>query len=317
MGSYRAEMYDISTQMVSKWARQGPDVLIDPVDDFTRLTLDSIALCAMGSRFNSFYRDKSHPFVDAMVFFMLEAGRRSFRPTFMTDYIYRASTRQFFESIKIMEETCLEAIRERRNHPLEKPDLLNAMLLGKDPKTGRGMTEDSIMKNALTFLIAGNPPEHRCMAKLTPLGHETTSGMLSFLFVMLIQNPRALQAAQDEVDSVIGRGPVTVDHLNKLPYITACLRETLRLWPTAPGSRVAPASDRDEDYPMYIGKERYKINKGDTIQVNMVKAHRDPSVYGENSEQFLPERMLDENFQKLPPNAWKVRFLKPALCTYW
>lgn len=37
------EMYDIATQLVSKWARMG-DVPINVTDDYTRLTLDSIAL---------------------------------------------------------------------------------------------------------------------------------------------------------------------------------------------------------------------------------------------------------------------------------
>lgn len=57
--------------------------------------------------------------------------------------------------------------------------------------------------------------------------------MFSFLFIMLLKKPRALEAAQNEVDKVIGTGPITIDHLKKLPYIAACMRETLQLWPTA------------------------------------------------------------------------------------
>lgn len=37
-------MQDIVSQMVLKWARFGPDRAIDVPDDFTRLTLDSIAM---------------------------------------------------------------------------------------------------------------------------------------------------------------------------------------------------------------------------------------------------------------------------------
>jgi cytochrome P450/NADPH-cytochrome P450 reductase len=37
-------MQDIISQMVLKWARFGPDRAIDVPDDFTRLTLDSIAM---------------------------------------------------------------------------------------------------------------------------------------------------------------------------------------------------------------------------------------------------------------------------------
>lgn len=39
-----AEMYDIATQLVLKWSRYGPEHDIKVTDDFTRLTLDSIAL---------------------------------------------------------------------------------------------------------------------------------------------------------------------------------------------------------------------------------------------------------------------------------
>jgi cytochrome P450/NADPH-cytochrome P450 reductase len=37
-------MQDIVSQMVLKWARFGPNEHIDASDDFTRLTLDSIAV---------------------------------------------------------------------------------------------------------------------------------------------------------------------------------------------------------------------------------------------------------------------------------
>lgn len=142
--------------------------------------------------------------------------------------------------------------------------------------------------------------------KLTFAGHETTSGLLSFLFVFLIQNLEALKTAQEEVDRVVGQGPVTPDHMSKLPYITACLRETLRLWPTAPNPRVVPIFTDDKDYPVHIGKKRWIINKGESIIMNLPCCHLDPLVYGEDAKDFKPERMLDDKFNKLPPNAWKV-----------
>jgi len=38
------EMHDIASQLVVKWARFGSKEKINVTDDFTRLTLDSIAL---------------------------------------------------------------------------------------------------------------------------------------------------------------------------------------------------------------------------------------------------------------------------------
>jgi cytochrome P450/NADPH-cytochrome P450 reductase len=55
------EMSDIASQLVSKWARNGPEYAINVSEDMTRLTLDSIALCAMDMRFNSFYKEEMHP----------------------------------------------------------------------------------------------------------------------------------------------------------------------------------------------------------------------------------------------------------------
>lgn len=133
------------------------------------------------------------------------------------------------------------------------------------------------------------------------LGHETTSGLLSFLFVQLLKNPSCYQKAQKEVDDVIGKEPVTLQHMSRLPYITACLRETLRLNPSAPAFTVRLKGDK----PTVMGG-RYEIKPGQTIKCLLPKIHRDPSVFGEDAEIFKPERMLDENFQALPKNAWKA-----------
>jgi cytochrome P450/NADPH-cytochrome P450 reductase len=80
------------------------------------------------------------------------------------------------------------------------------MLTGVDPKTGEKMTEDSVIDNMITFLIAG---------------HETTSGLLSFAFYYMLKNPKAYERAQAEVDEVIGKESITVEHLSKLPYLNA------------------------------------------------------------------------------------------------
>ena len=57
----------LGEQLVPKWERLNADEEIDVVRDMTALTLDTIGLCGFDYRFNSFYRDDNHPFVDAMV----------------------------------------------------------------------------------------------------------------------------------------------------------------------------------------------------------------------------------------------------------
>lgn len=118
-------------------------------------------------------------------------------------------------------------------------------------------------------------------------------------------NPQTLRQAQGEVYEVIGSGAIKVDHLSKLPYVTACLREALRLNPTITGTTLGPRSGTKED-PVTLGGGKYIVKPGSKISSVLTKIQRDPKVYGEDAENFRPERMLDEHFNKLPKNAWKV-----------
>jgi len=44
-----------------------------------------------------------------------------------------------------------------------------------------------------------------------------------------------------------------------------------------------------------------------TIIALLPAIHRDPDVWGEDADEFRPERMVDEKLSTLPRNAWKVR----------
>lgn len=280
------EMHDIAAQLVMKWARHGPDHVIQVTDDFTRLTLDTIALCAMDYRFNSYYYESIHPFIQAMGDFLKTSGDRARRGAIAQSLFYRQESQKYWENIELLRKTSRDVIKTRKENPTEKKDLLNAMLNGVDPKTGEKMSEESIMNNMITFLIAG---------------HETTSGLLSFTFYNLLKNPEAYDKAQQEVDDVIGKNPITVDHLSRLPYLNAVLRETLRLTPTAPSIGLQPKEDT------IIGG-KYHVTKGTPVIALLSKVHRDPVVYGEDNDEFRPERMLDENFDRLNkeyPHCWK------------
>ena len=281
------EMKDIANQLLLKWARQGLESRISATEDFTRLTLDTIALCAMDYRFNNFYTDSMHPFVDAMTRTLAGNAARGRTPKFLLSLMWKQNA-QKEEDQKLMGKTCMGIINHRRANPSEKKDLLNATLNGVDPKTGEHLRDELIMANMITFLIAG---------------HETTSGLLSFAFLGMLKNSNAYLKAQAEVDEVLGRGPIEVHHLKKLKYINAVLRETLRLWPTAPGLQKRIAPPKQNEFMTLGGK--YKVENDDNIMVLLTKTHRDPSIYGDDAKEFKPERMLDEEFDKLPPGAWK------------
>jgi cytochrome P450/NADPH-cytochrome P450 reductase len=183
-------MLDIAEQMVLRWERFGADNVIEVTEDMTRMTLDTIALCAFDYRFNSFYQREMHPFIGAMVDALAEAGARTRRPELASKMLLR-TRRAYEDDLELMREVADALIAERKRDPeaAQKKDLLGLMLQGRDPVTGEGLSDENIRFQLVTFLIAG---------------HETTSGLLSFTTYFLVKNPGALQTARAEVDAVLG-----------------------------------------------------------------------------------------------------------------
>lgn len=147
-------MYDIASQLILKWARQGSEKPINVIEDATRFTLDSIALSAMGARFNSFYTDETHPFVTHMLRFLGESNLRANRPAWATKFMW-SREKQYWDDIKYLRTFSKQLLEHRRQNPTERTDILNAMVNGRDPKTGEKMNEESIIDNMITFLVAG------------------------------------------------------------------------------------------------------------------------------------------------------------------
>ncbi|WP_375691691.1 bifunctional cytochrome P450/NADPH--P450 reductase [Pseudooceanicola sp. LIPI14-2-Ac024] len=277
------KMLDIAEQMFTRWERFGADSVIDVPDSMTRLTLDTIALCAFDYRFNSFYSDQMHPFVGAMVGALDESGKRARRPKTMTRLML-STARRYDADIALMQTVAGDLIAERRADPnaADKDDLLTRMLLGRDPETGEGLDDENIMHQMITFLIAG---------------HETTSGLLSFATYLLLKNPEVLEKARAHLDAVLGDAVPRIEHLGQLDYIEQILMESLRLWPTAPAFALKPHEDT------VIGG-KYPVKTTDTVMVLVPELHRDPNVW-DTPEAFRPERFAPEAAAALPPNAWK------------
>lgn len=62
---------------------------------------------------------------------------------------------------------------------------------------------------------------------------------------------------------------------------------------------------------VYIGgsapgsTKKYAIPRGKPVTCLLSKIQREPKVWGDDANAFRPERMMDEEFSKLPKNAWK------------
>ena len=281
-----AGMKDIAQQMVLKWARFGAEEEVHVTEDFSNLTLDTIALCVMNYRFNSFYRDGMHPYVAAMSGLLgATAASLSRIPIISTAMSWVGAggsgidLEQLRKDVEFMRKTAQDIIDRRRSNPTKKNDFLNMLLYGKDPKTGEVMRDELIAANMQAMLVAG---------------HETTSGMLSFATIFLLQNPEKYRKAQKEVDRVVGKGALTFDHVRELKYLYAVLQETLRLVPTAPTIGKIPHPDLvKQEIVTLAGK--YKLEPTDRIRILLGKSMQDPKIFGDDAREFNPERMLESN----------------------
>ena len=137
------QMYDIATQLAMKWARLGDGAPLVPAEDFTRLAMDTLALCSMGYRFNSFYQEDMHPFVTKALDALLESGRRAGR-TELETRVRKWSQDKYDDDIAFCWKLCDEIVRDRKANPRECGDLLNVMLKARDPETGEGMRDELI-----------------------------------------------------------------------------------------------------------------------------------------------------------------------------
>lgn len=281
MKGYHEKMIDLASQLVQKWARLNPNEEIDVPDDMTRLTLDTIGLCGFNYRFNSFYREDSHPFIEKMVRALDESMSQTQRLGIQDKLMVR-SKQQFKEDIDYMFNLVDELIAERKEAGDQgEDDLLAHMLKGKDPETGESLEDENIRFQIITFLIAG---------------HETTSGLLSFAIQYLLKHPEKLEKAYAEVDEVLGDATPSFKQVKQLKYVRMILNEALRLWPTAPAFSVYAKEDTT-----LAGK--YEVEKGEAFTLLIPELHRDKSVWGQDAESFRPERF--EDISKIPHHAYK------------
>ena len=104
----------------------------------------------------------------------------------------------------------------------------------------------------------------------------------------MITFPEIQRRAQAEVDAVVGRDRLpTFADAPRLPYVRAIIEEVLRLRPVVPLT-VPHATTEDDWY------EGMFIPKGTVCMPNLWHCNRDRTVFGEDADEFRPERYIDE-----------------------
>ncbi|KAF8594567.1 cytochrome P450, partial [Ceratobasidium sp. AG-I] len=144
-------------------------------------------------------------------------------------------------------------------------------------------------------------PEDQLLGQMNTLifaGHETTSGALARVLHLLSLNP----VIQDHLRGELNAAPPSVDYneLHSLEYLDAVCREVLRLYPPVTTIERQALKDSDSVIPLRYpvkgkdGKELREIGikKGTIIYVALREANRCKQTWGEDADDFKPERWL-------------------------
>ncbi len=199
----------------------------------------------------------------------------------------------------------------------------------------KGKKDRSVVALALKEIDTLTPLELQSIADQVKTfllaGHDTTSILLQRLFNALSIHPQCLEKIRAEHDAVFGDsdvGEVFVarpdETMKALAYTSACIKEALRLWPPAGSARMS--------------HDNFKLQtkEGGELMIDKIILylcqhiiHRDPKVYGETADDFVPERWLDDvdtsmaaadeegsssGSSKIPISAWRAFERGPRNC---
>ena len=133
-------------------------------------------------------------------------------------------------------------------------------------------------------------------------GTVSTSIVIEWAMAELMKNQNVMDKLHDELERGIGTDIVKESHLAHLPYLEACVKETLRLHP--PGPLLLP--HRALQTCQVMG---YTVPKNSQVLVNVWAIGRDPMIWNDPLS-FKPERFLDScldikgnNFDYMPFGA--------------
>ncbi|XP_044467528.1 cytochrome P450 704C1-like [Mangifera indica] len=271
---------------------------LDMQDLFMKATLDSVFKVILGIDLDGLSRtyEEGARFSDA---FDKANAITSFR---YADFFWKikrflniGSEAELRKNIKVVDEFVYKLIKSKiellnnphaDTQPGKKEDLLSRFLELKesDPKYLRDIV--------LNFVIAGK---------------DTTAITLSWFFYLLCKHPdiqekiakEIMQATQVRSDFSIEELAAKVDEqtLDQMHYLHAALSETLRLYPAVPVDPKVCFSD--DTLP-----DGFSVKKGDMIAYVPYAMGRMKDIWGNDAEEFRPERWLNENGHFQPKSSF-------------
>lgn len=170
-----------------------------------------------------------------------------------------------------------QEIANRKVRGSDHQDILDK-LFEVQQENPEGMSNDNVLSMATSNVFAGS---------------DTTAISIRSILYYLLKNPRCKRKLVEEIDTQMKEGrltdSITLEQTKHMPYLQACLYEGLRCHPAVGMSlpRVTPTGGIETD-------GRY-LPAGTVVGVNPWVLHRDTKVYGEDVEQFRPERWLERD----------------------
>ncbi|KAK7385619.1 hypothetical protein VNO78_31353 [Psophocarpus tetragonolobus] len=125
------------------------------------------------------------------------------------------------------------------------------------------------------------------MLNMFGAGTDTSSAVIEWAISEMVENPRVMGKAHEEVRRVFGSKGYTNNEavLEELKFVKAIIKETLRLHPPFP--LLLPRECRESSEV-----KGYRIPAGTKVIVNAWANGRDPEYWSE-AEKFYPERFMD------------------------
>ncbi|KAK7376740.1 hypothetical protein VNO80_02156 [Phaseolus coccineus] len=158
----------------------------------------------------------------------------------------------------------------------EVQDIIDIFLqLLANPSLSFHLTLDHIKAVLMNIFIAGTDPP---------------SATIVWAMTALLKNPEVMSKVQGEVRSLFGdKDFINEDDIERLPYLKAVVKETLRLFPPSPLLLPREAIER-------CSIDGYQIEAKTVVYVNAWAIARDPENW-EKPEEFCPERFIGSEME--------------------
>jgi cytochrome P450 len=171
-----------------------------------------------------------------------------------------------------------------------RADLLDLLLQARDEETGRMMTDEELVRNLATFILAG---------------HETTAVALTWTLWLLAKYPHVQDQVAAEAQATIGSGVVEADRVERLAFARQVLQEAMRLYPPA------PAISRQPLVPLVLAGEQ--LTPATQVTITIYPLHRNRRVW-KNPDSFDPNRFTVDQTKARPRYAYLPFGAGPRVC---